>query len=567
MQLLVVLSICSVAAARTVRAQEDELLAHLQQQLAEEQQVLLDAVAQELEKAEGEGARKVEILNAIAEFLAAEASAVRRGAEQAKEDLRTLEASQHTSFAQVEEQPKLVQRLLSLLPGSSAFQAAPGFRGAQPSALRAPAPVAAEAPPKVVVTGMGVVSSLGNQGKDDSAFWDGLLAGKSGIGPVTAFDAGKFPTTIAGEVKDFDAKPWFNSPKTAKSVDRFTHLATATSKMAVEDAGLDLDAVDKERFGVIIGTAFGGMNTMEQQTRNEFQDKKVSPFTIPALLVNTASGIVGMELGAMGPNYAVASACAAGSHAIGDAMRMLRSGMADVMLSGGTEAAITPVSFAGFCAMKAMCSKYNDKPTEASRPFDADRAGFVMGEGAGVLLLETEAHALARGAKIYCELAGYGATCDAHHITTPHPEGKGLSDCLAKALADSGVPPEDVAYINAHGTSTAYNDKFETMAIKKVFGDHAGDLLISSTKSMTGHTLGAAGGIEAAIAAKVVQTGDVPPTINCNTADPDCDLNYVPNKAAKLDDVKAAISDNLGFGGHNAAVVFRKYEGPGDKRT
>merc|ERR1719201_2086901 len=228
--------------------------------------------------------------------------------------------------------------------------------------------------------------------------------------------------------------------------------------------------------------AFGGMETMEQQTRNEFQDKKVSPFTIPALLVNTASGIVGMELGAMGPNYAVASACAAGSHAIGDAMRMLRSGMADVMLSGGTEAAITPVSFAGFCAMKAMCSKYNDKPTEASRPFDADRAGFVMGEGAGVLLLETEAHALARGAKIYCELAGYGATCDAHHIVAPHPEGEGMAECLRLALADAAVQPKDVGYVNAHGTSTPLNDKFETMAFKRAFGEHARSLKISSTK-------------------------------------------------------------------------------------
>merc|ERR1719454_4483 len=323
---------------------------------------------------------------------------------------------------------------------------------------------------------------------------------------------------------------------------------------------MDLGAVEKSRFGVIVGSAFGGMETFEKQTTNNDQGKKISPFCIPALLGNTASGIVGIELGAQGPNFGVASACAAGSHAIGEAMRFMQNGEADIMITGGSEAAITPLSFGGFCAMKAMCSKYNDSPQQASRPFDADRAGFVMGEGAGVLMLETEAHALARGANILCELAGYGATCDAHHITTPHPEGLGLSNCLEKALADSGVAPEDVAYINAHGTSTAYNDKFETMAIKKVFGEHASKLKISSTKSMTGHTLGAAGGIEAVIAAKVMQTGMAPPTINYETPDPELDLNYVPNEAQRLGEKpKAAISDNLGFGGHNAALFFKEY--------
>jgi 3-oxoacyl-[acyl-carrier-protein] synthase II len=419
--------------------------------------------------------------------------------------------------------------------------------------------------PKIVVTGIGVVSALGSEDE----FWESLVNGKSGIAPITAFDASKFPTTIGAEVKDFDPKPYFKNAKTVKSIDRFAHLAVAASKMAIEDGGFDtgsLDAADKKRFGCIVGSGIGGIDTFEKQTLNLDRGKKMSPFTIPALLTNTASGIIGIELGCMGPNFSVASACAAGSHAIGEALRFLQNGEADVMLTGGTEAAITPVSFGGFCAMKAMCSMYNDTPQEASRPFDAGRAGFVMGEGAGVLLLETEEHALKRGAKIYCELAGYAATCDAHHITTPHPEGMGLSDCLAGALADANCPPEDVAYINAHGTSTPYNDKFETMAIKTVFGDHAQKLAISSTKSMTGHTLGAAGGIEGAIACKVLQTGVAPPTINYNTPDPECDLNYVPNKAQTLESPKAVISDNLGFGGHNAALVFKAYEGEGVKK-
>jgi 3-oxoacyl-[acyl-carrier-protein] synthase II len=419
-----------------------------------------------------------------------------------------------------------------------------------------PAPRMAADKPKIVVTGLGVVTAIGS--KDQ--FWDSLTTGKSGIDQITAFDATKFPTTIGAECKDFDPKPWFKSPKTVKSVDRYTHFAVAASAMAVEDAGMDLEGVDSTRMGVIIGSAFGGMETFEKQTLNLEAGKKISPFCIPALLGNTASGIVGIELGAQGPNFGVASACAAGSHAIGEAMRFMQNGEADVMITGGSEAAITPLSFGGFSAMKAMCSKYNDSPQEASRPFDADRAGFVMGEGAGVLCLETEAHAKARGAKIYCELAGYSATCDAHHITTPHPEGAGLAACLTNALKDASVALEDVGYINAHGTSTAYNDKFETMAIKKVFGEHASKLAISSTKCMTGHTLGAAGGIEACIAAKVMETGTCPPTINYKTPDPDCDLNYIPNEAITLPSKpKAAISDNLGFGGHNAALVFKQY--------
>jgi len=406
------------------------------------------------------------------------------------------------------------------------------------------------------VTGSGVVSALGS----GDEFWAALLEGKSGIGEITRFDASRFPTTIGAEVKDFDPKPYFKSPKTVKSVDRFTHLAVAASRMAVDDAKLDMEAAESGRVGVIVGSAFGGMDTFERQTLALDKGKKVSPFTIPALLGNTASGIIGIEIGAQGPNFGVASACAAGSHAIGEALLHIRSGAADVMIAGGTEAAITELSFGGFCAMKAMCTAFNDEPTKASRPFDADRAGFVMGEGAGVLVLETEEHAKARGATILCELAGYAATCDAHHITTPHPEGAGLAACLQQALDDAGVGIDQVDYINAHGTSTAYNDKFETMAIKKVFGDHASEIAISSTKSMTGHTLGAAGGIEAVIAAKVLQTGQVPPTINYETEDPECDLNYVPNKSISIEKPRAAISDNLGFGGHNAAIVFKAYE-------
>jgi len=451
-----------------------------------------------------------------------------------------------------------------------------------------------EGKPKIVVTGVGVVSAVGNT----DTFWDSLLDGKSGVGQIGAFDASRFPCTIGAECSDFEPKAYFGNAKTVKSVDRYTQFAVAASKMAVEDAKMDLDVIDSSRFGVIIGSAFGGMQTFETQTLNLDKGKKVSPFTIPALLGNTASGIVAIELDAQGPNFGVASACAAGSHAIGEALRFMQNGEADVMITGGSEAAITPLSFGGFCAMKAMCSKYNDSQQEGSRPFDADRAGFVMGEGlrhestallarpsmpilschrtlptvrptchllphspgAGVLMLETEEHAKARGATIYCELGGYAATCDAHHITTPHPEGQGLSACLTNALKDAGVAPTDVEYINAHGTSTAYNDKFETMAIKKVFGDHAPELAISSTKSMTGHTLGAAGGIEAAIAAKVMATGICPPTINYGTPDPECDLNYVPNKPQTLPGKpKAAISDNLGFGGHNAALVFKEY--------
>lgn len=418
--------------------------------------------------------------------------------------------------------------------------------------------------PRVVVTGLGPISGVG---MDPTSFWDGLVAGRSSIGQVTRFDATDYNTQIASEIPDtFEAKDYFSpGSKNVRSNDRFTHFAVAATRVALDDANLALESLDPTRVGTIVGSAFGGMETYETQTLKLAKSgpKKVSPFTIPALLGNTAAGVVGIEFGAKGPNYGVVSACATATHSMGSAMEAIQKGEADVMITGGTEAAITPTSFAGFCSMKAMCTEYNHDPTKGSRPFDADRCGFVMGEGAGVVILESLEHALKRGANIYCELVGYGASCDAHHITTPAPEGEGLGRCVEMALAKSGVPREEVDYINAHGTSTAYNDRFETMAIKGVFGDHAHKLKISSTKGCTGHTLGAAGGLEAIVCAKAISTGTIPPTINLVTPDPECDLDYTPNTAVHLGEgaVKAAISTNLGFGGHNAAIMFKKFDG------
>jgi len=399
-------------------------------------------------------------------------------------------------------------------------------------------------------------------GQSTDEFWGNLVAGKSSIATVTHFDIADYPCKIASQVGEFKPGDFFTNAKTAKSQDRFTHLAVAAARMAVDDAGLDTGAIDSTRFGCYVGSAFGGMATFEEQTLKlaKMGPRKVSPFTIPALLGNTASGVIGIELGAQGPNFGVTSACAVGSHAIGEALHTIRRGDADIMLAGGSEAAITPLSFAGFSSMKAMCTSFNDNPTEGSRPFDADRCGFVMGEGAGVLLLETLEHAEKRGAKIYGELAGYGASCDAHHITTPAPGGAGLARAIEAALKSGAIAKEDVSYVNAHGTSTPYNDKFETLALKAVFGEEgAKNLAVSSTKGGTGHTLGAAGGIEAVIAVKALQTGVIPPTINYKTPDPECDLDYTVNTAGKRD-IKVAISENLGFGGHNAAVAFRKLE-------
>ncbi len=408
---------------------------------------------------------------------------------------------------------------------------------------------------RVVVTGMGVVTSLG---LDVDTFFGNLLAGKSGIALVTSFDTTELPCKIGAEVRDFDATA-FMDPKEVRRNDRYTHLGLAASKLAMKDSGLDIEKVDRERFGVIIASGIGGMDTIEKQSRVLFEKgpRRVSPFMIPSLIANMASGVVAIEFGAQGPNYSIVSACASSTHAVGESLRILRSGEADIMLAGGSEAAITALGYAGFCSMKAMSTR-NDEPERASRPFEKSRDGFVMGEGAGVLVLETLEHAQARGAKIYAEVAGYAASCDAYHITQPEAEGTGLALAIRKALKTANVAPEEVDYVNAHGTSTPFNDRFETVALKKVFGEHAKDLLVSSTKSMTGHLLGAAGAIEAIACAKVLQTGEVPPTINYDEPDPDCDLNYVPNTKVSRD-VKVAISNNSGFGGHNATVVLKAF--------
>jgi 3-oxoacyl-[acyl-carrier-protein] synthase II len=407
---------------------------------------------------------------------------------------------------------------------------------------------------KVVVTGIGVVSALGSTIDD---FWASLLAGKSGISRVTAFDTTDFPTQIGGEVRDFDPAKYMD-PKEARRNDRYTQFAVAASKLAIEDAGLDPTKVDRERAGVIIGSGIGGMSTFEAQARNliEKGPRKVSPFFIPAMISNIASGIVAIEYNFAGPCFTVVSACATSTHSLGEAMRTIQYGDADVMIAGGAEASITPLSYAGFCSMKAM-STSNEVPEKASCPFDSKRDGFVMGEGGCILVLESEDHAKARGARIYCEFAGYAASADAFHITQPDPEARGLASAMRRAVADAGVAPEQVNYINAHGTSTPYNDKFETLAIKKVFGESAKAIPVSSTKSMTGHLLGAAGSVEAAVCIKAIQTGEIPPTINYETPDPDCDLDYVPNvkRSAKID---VAVSNNLGFGGQNATLVFKR---------
>jgi len=408
---------------------------------------------------------------------------------------------------------------------------------------------------RVVVTGMGVIASLGHNVED---FWANILAGKNGVDKVTLFDAKDYTCQIGAEVRGWDATQHMD-PKEVRRNDRYTHFGFCAAKQAVANAKLDMTKEDPDRVGVIIGSGIGGMMTIETQHSVLLArgPRKVSPFMIPSLISNMCGGLVAIELGARGPNFGVVSACATATHAIGESLRMIRTGEADVMICGGSEAAITPLAYAGFCSMKAM-STNNETPQKASRPFDAGRDGFIMGEGAGILVIESLEHALARGATICCELAGYAATCDAYHITSPDPEGKGLSLAMNRALNDARVAPGEVDYINAHGTSTPYNDKFETLAIKKVFGDHARKVHISSTKSMTGHLLGAAGGIESIISVKAIQSGQVPPTINYETPDPECDLNYTPN-VKQAAEIKTVMSDNLGFGGQNAALVFRKY--------
>ncbi|MEO6003129.1 MAG: beta-ketoacyl-ACP synthase II, partial [Opitutus sp.] len=377
-----------------------------------------------------------------------------------------------------------------------------------------------------------------------------------GVQRVTLFDPSEFACQIGAEVRDWEAAQHMD-PKEARRNDRYTHFGFVAAKQAVQDSGLDFNREDGDRVGVMIGSGIGGMYTYESQLKvlAERGPRKVSPFTIPSLIGNMCSGLLAIEIGARGPNFGLVSACATGTHAIGEAAHTIRRGDADVMVAGGSEAAITPFAYASFCSMKAMSTR-NDSPQTASRPFDRGRDGFIMGEGSGILVLESLEHAQARGARIYCELAGYAATCDAFHITQPDPEGKGLSMAMKRALTSARLAPTDVDYINAHGTSTPYNDKFETLAIKKVFGDHARKVAISSTKSMTGHLLGAAGGIESIISVKTIESGMIAPTINLHDPDPECDLDYVPNEA-RATKVRSVLSNNLGFGGQNAAIVFR----------
>ena len=406
---------------------------------------------------------------------------------------------------------------------------------------------------RVVVTGLGAVTSLGH---DVDTFWASLIEGKCGVDRITLFDPSDFACQIGAEVRGWDVTQHMD-PKEARRNDRYTHFGFVAAKQAVKDSGLDLAQEDGDKVGVIIGSGIGGMLTYETQLKVLFDrgPRKVSPFTIPSLIGNMCSGLVAIEYGARGPNFGIVSACATGTHALGEAAHAIRRGDADIMIAGGSEAAITPFAYASFCAMKAMSTR-NDAPQRASRPFDRNRDGFIMGEGAGVLVLESLEHARKRGARIYCELAGYAATCDAFHITQPDPDGKGLSLAMRRAIASAGETADHVDYINAHGTSTPYNDKFETLAIKKVLGEHAFKVAISSTKSMTGHLLGAAGGIESVICVKALQTGLIPPTINLDEPDPDCDLDYVP-RVARQASLKVVLSNNLGFGGQNASAVFR----------
>jgi 3-oxoacyl-[acyl-carrier-protein] synthase II len=408
---------------------------------------------------------------------------------------------------------------------------------------------------RVVVTGVGAVTPVGNTAED---LWASLLHGVSGIGPITRFDTTGYPTRIAGEVKGFEPLKYIDK-KDDRKLDPFLKYAIACAVMAVEDAGLNVDKVDGTRFGVLVGSGIGGITTLldTHDVLNAKGPDRVSPFFIPMLIINMASGLISMRFGARGPNSAVVTACATGNHALGDAMRLIERGDADVMIAGGAEAIIIPLTIAGFCQMKAMSTR-NDEPTRASRPFDANRDGFVCGEGGGLVILESLDHALARDARIYAELVGYGMTGDAYHMTAPDPQGDGAARAMAAALRDAGLPPTAVGYINAHGTSTPYNDKFETLAIKRVFGEHAKKLAVSSTKSMTGHLLGAAGGVEAIATALAIHHGVLPPTINYETPDPDCDLDYVPNHARKQD-VEVALSNAFGFGGTNATLAFRKY--------
>jgi 3-oxoacyl-[acyl-carrier-protein] synthase II len=409
---------------------------------------------------------------------------------------------------------------------------------------------------RVVITGIGAVTPLGNQ---FDAFWDNLLAGQCGIGKITLFDATGYDCQIAAEVKNYDPVPHFPSAKEVRRADRFTQFGVGAAHQALLDSGMDLDKVNRDEIGVFIGSGIGGLNTTEEQHKILLAKGpgRLSPFMIPMLILNMASGLFSMFYKLRGPNVATCSACATSTHAIGEAWRTIKMGDAVAMFAGGSESTIVPMGIGGFCAMKALSTR-NDEPLRSSRPFDAQRDGFVMGEGAAVVLLEELEHAKARGARIYCEIKGYGNTADANHLTAPAPHGEGAARCMKVALRSAGLNPTDVNYINAHGTSTPQGDVAETEAIKTVFGDYARKLAVSSTKGATGHMLGAAGAVEMAICAKVLQTGKVPPTINYENPDPECDLDYVPNQAREMN-ANAVLNNSFGFGGHNASIAATRF--------
>lgn len=408
---------------------------------------------------------------------------------------------------------------------------------------------------RVVITGMGVVSPVGSR---LDSFWDNLIAGKSGIGPITKFNPANVAAKIAGQVKDFNPSE-FVSPKEQRRVDEFALFALAASKMALADSGIDLSKEDPTMSGCIVGSGVGGLQTLEHQHTILMQKgaDRCSPFMIPQMISNMAAGLIGIEHGLQGPNYSVVSACASAAHSLGDALRLIQRGDATMMMAGGAEASVCELGIAGFCALRALSTR-NDEPTRASRPFDRERDGFVMGDGSAILILEDLDHALKRNARIYCEFVGYGMTCDAHHMTAPQEGGAGAARAMTMAMKEARLAPEAFQYVNAHGTSTELNDKTETAAIKGAMGDYARKVSISSTKSMTGHLLGAAAGIEAIVCALAIHKGVVPPTINYENPDPNCDLDYVPNQARELK-VDATLNNSLGFGGHNACLAFRKF--------
>ena len=411
---------------------------------------------------------------------------------------------------------------------------------------------------RVVVTGLGVVSPLGN---DVDTFWNALIEGQCGVDRIASFDASLYDTQIAAEVKNFDPLPAFPSPKEIRRTDRFSQFAVHAGWQALRDSGLDLERVNRDEIGVFLGSGIGGLRTTEDQhtVLLERGPDRLSPFMIPMLILNMASGLFSMYYKLRGPNFATCSACATSNHALGEAWRTIKMGDAQIIFAGGAEATIVPIGIGGFCAMRALSTR-NDDPKHASRPFDKERDGFVMGEGAGVLVLEELEHAKKRGARIYCEIAGYGNTADANHMTAPAPEGEGATRCMRMALRHAELNPEDISYINAHGTSTPQGDTAETQAVKTVFGEHARKLAVSSTKGATGHMLGAAGAVEMAVCAKAIQTDTVPPTINYEVPDPECDLDYVPNTARALK-VKAVVNNSFGFGGHNASILATKFAG------